>query len=236
MCSQKLFISFFWTFCPSIWYHIEFFRTNFCNLRLSSLVPLNIVLVECKKLCFRLQNTRDLLFLGKKAPGRAAPHRISEWGCINKLVLPESTYPDIQISRYPNIQISKYLDIQISRYPRINWITARIKNGPLRGHGFDMGMIFANHPHASRLAWVISSRKIWFSELVRSQVPCHPNFMINFGKWTHASPRSIWNKFEINLSIPILDWFWCIPARSSVWCSLAGFVFPEKTGPWCVAT
>ena len=36
--------------------------------------------------------------------------------------------------------------------------------GPLRGHGFDMGMIFANRPHARTLAWVISSRKIWFSE------------------------------------------------------------------------
>ena len=43
------------------------------------------------------------------------------------------------------------------------------------------------------LAWV------WFSELVRSQVPCHPNFLMIFGKWTHASPRSIWNKFELRL-------------------------------------
>ena len=55
------------------------------NPRLCSLVPLNIVLVECNKHCFRLQNTRDLFFLEKKAPGRAAPHRISEWGCNNKL-------------------------------------------------------------------------------------------------------------------------------------------------------
>ena len=36
--------------------------------------------------------------------------------------------------------------------------------GPLRGHGFDMDMIFANGPHARTLAWVISFRKISFSE------------------------------------------------------------------------
>ena len=45
----------------------------------SSLVPLNIVLVECKKRCFRLQTPRDLVFLEKKAPGTAAPHRIKDW-------------------------------------------------------------------------------------------------------------------------------------------------------------
>ena len=33
-----------------------------------SLVPLNIVLIECKKYCFRLQNTGDLFFLEKKPP------------------------------------------------------------------------------------------------------------------------------------------------------------------------
>ena len=77
------------------------------------------------------------------------------------------------------------------------------------------------------LAWV------WFSELVRSQVPCHPNFLMIFGKWTHASPRSIWNKFEINLSIPTLDWFWCIP--SSVFCVVQpcrGLFFLRKTPLW----
>ena len=55
------------------------------NPRLSSLVPLKILLVECKKQCFRLQNTRDLLFLEKNALGKAAPHRISEWRCNNNL-------------------------------------------------------------------------------------------------------------------------------------------------------
>ena len=45
---------------------------SFFNPRLSSLV----LLKECKKHCFRLQNTRDLFLLEKKAPGRAAPHRI----------------------------------------------------------------------------------------------------------------------------------------------------------------
>ena len=39
-----------------------------------------------------------------------------------------------------------------------------IQDGPLRGHGFDMGMIFANRPHARTLARVISFRKILFSE------------------------------------------------------------------------
>ena len=41
-------------------------------------------------------------------------------------------------------------------------------------------------------------------------------------------------QFEINLSIPILDWFWCIP--SSVFCVVQpcrGLFFPEKTHPWC---
>ena len=76
------------------------------------------------------------------------------------------------------------------------------------------------------LAWV------WFSELVRSQVPCHPNFLMIFGNLTHASPRSIWNTFEINLSIPILDWFWCIP--SSVFCVVQPCrFFYRKTRPWC---
>ena len=27
------------------------------------------------------------------------------------------------------------------------------RNGPLGGHGLDMGMIFANRPHARTLAW-----------------------------------------------------------------------------------
>ena len=42
--------------------------------------------------------------------------------------------------------------------------TKRDTCGPLRCHGFDKGMTFANPPHARCLAWVISSRKIWFSE------------------------------------------------------------------------
>ena len=36
------------------------------------------------------------------------------------------------------------------------------------------------------LAWV------WFSELVRSQGSCHPNFLMTFGKWTHARRRLAW--------------------------------------------
>ena len=87
---------------------------SFFNPRLSSLVPLNIVLVECKKHCFRLQNTRDLFFLEKKAPGRAAPHRSPDWGCMNTLFWPQS------------IQISKHPDIQISRFPYIH-ILAHIR-------------------------------------------------------------------------------------------------------------
>jgi hypothetical protein len=40
---------------------------------------------------------QERVFSEKKAPGRAAPHRISEWGCSNKLFYQN---PNIQISRY----------------------------------------------------------------------------------------------------------------------------------------
>ena len=40
---------------------------------------------------------KSYIYSKKKAPGRAAPHRISEWGCSNKLFLPESKDPDIHI-------------------------------------------------------------------------------------------------------------------------------------------
>ena len=46
----------------------------------------------------RMQETRNVVFSGeKKAPGRSAPHRISEWGCNSKL------FTMIQISKYPDI-------------------------------------------------------------------------------------------------------------------------------------
>ena len=56
-----------------------------------------------------------LLIQQKKAPGRAAPHRISEWGCSIKWFLPESKCPDIQIPRYADIQISADLFQSVER-------------------------------------------------------------------------------------------------------------------------
>ena len=43
-------------------------------------------------------------------------------------------------------------------------VSGQFVMAPLRGHGFDMGMIFANRPHVRGPAWVISYRKILFSE------------------------------------------------------------------------
>ena len=62
------------------------YRPKVCNLR-----PISCQALSPSHTC----NTRDLFFLGKKAPGRAAPHRSPDWGCSNKLVT------IIQISRYP---------------------------------------------------------------------------------------------------------------------------------------
>ena len=76
--------------------------------------PLNIVQVELKKPCFRLQNTMDVFFGRKQNLGEGALHSISESGCNNQLILPASKYPNIQISRYhPDILISRCLDLDI---------------------------------------------------------------------------------------------------------------------------
>ena len=83
----------------------------------------------------------------------------------------------------------------------------------MRGVDFDRGCVTSYLWMAPldplTLAWV------WFSELVRSQGSCHPNFLVIYGKRTHA-------RVGLNVSIPTLD---------SVWCSSAMFVFQKKQVP-----
>ena len=64
----------FWTFWPSLWYHIEIFRANF-SIRVY--LALNIVLVDCKKQCFRLQKHQGCVFSGEKKP--AGLHHTKVW-------------------------------------------------------------------------------------------------------------------------------------------------------------
>ena len=63
--------------------------------RLSSLVLLNIVLVECKKHCFRLQNPRDLFFHEKKHPAglHHTESRVGMLKCISNLFQICAPYP-----------------------------------------------------------------------------------------------------------------------------------------------
>ena len=85
-----------------------------------------------------MQNTRDMFLPAKQAPGRATPHRISEWGCNNKLfftIIQISKYSGIQISKIPDTQISKYPDTQISRYPAPNIQIFRYPNIQIEGWG-----------------------------------------------------------------------------------------------------
>ena len=68
-------------------------------------------LKKFRKHITQMRSRRNVLSL-KKKNGGVAPHRISEWGCSNKLLFPESRYPNIQISKYPDIQKSRYPDIK----------------------------------------------------------------------------------------------------------------------------
>ena len=61
--------------------------------------------------------SKNTCFSDNRKIDGAAPHRISEWGCNNKLF-----FTRIQISKYPQIKISRYPNIQISRYPDIRRI------------------------------------------------------------------------------------------------------------------
>ena len=65
---------------------------------------MNIVLVECKKHCFRLQKHQGRVFSGKKAPGRAAPHRRPSWGCTK-------TNPEWECSNLFQIYFKLTLDL-----------------------------------------------------------------------------------------------------------------------------
>ena len=82
------------------------------NPRLSSLVPLHIVLVECKKHCFRLQNTRERFFLHKK-PGKAAPHRIQSGNAPMYFKFSSTLF---QITPYPCMG-------PFSEHHQKNWMT-----------------------------------------------------------------------------------------------------------------
>ena len=79
ICWSKMFNSTFWNFLAIRLVPYSNLSHSLFNPHLSSLVPLKILLVECKKHCFGMQNTRDLFF-AEKSTGRAALHRISEWG------------------------------------------------------------------------------------------------------------------------------------------------------------
>ena len=74
-------------------------------------------------------------------------------------------------TKYESPQYTRY---RVSRFPDIQRVQAKLQqtkihttwypNGPLRGHGFDMGMIFASRPHVRGSAWVVSYCKTWFSK------------------------------------------------------------------------
>ena len=64
-------------------------------------------------------------------------------------------------------------------------------HGPLRGHGFDMGMIFANRPHVRGCAWVSSSPEYDFRKKGH----------LRGAGWPHVSVSHVW--FQI-LNFPVI--------------------------------
>ena len=96
-------------------------------------------------------------------------------------------------------------------------------NGPLRPPWPCMGMIFGTRAQPR----VMSSN---FSDDFRKMDPCKP--VSCMGAWIGGLHGCV-GPFSDNVPMQDGGSHGSSPARSSVWCSRAGFFSPEKTRPWC---
>ena len=130
------------------------------NPRLSSLVPLKIVLVECKKHCFRLQKHQGHVFSRKKSPRQGCTTQKTELGMQQQIVYHN---PSIRISRYPIWRC------------RLGWLTGSWQSSEIPSTRIYGWRTVLAPPSTIPYSWVwITVCKLWKFRMFQNGLPTYP--------------------------------------------------------------